>query len=120
MNIYQKCLFLLLLAISGCATIDSYDSRALTRFDPLSQNGKYEIWRYEAFVPAGGGSYGLNELGEATRTRWLQEHLRMNGLSSIGYEIIETKTSVAGEGFAGNSHRIFYVVKALKENIGLK
>ncbi len=120
MKLYRKYLFLLLLIISGCSTIDSYDSRALTRFDPISQNGKYEIWKYEAFVPAGGGGYGMNELGEATRIRWLQEHLRMNGLSSIGYEIIETKTSVAGEGWAGNSHRIFYVVTAINENFGMR
>jgi hypothetical protein len=120
MKIYRKYLFLLQISISGCATIDSYDSRALTRFDPISQNGTHEIWKYEAFVPAGGGSYGLNELGDATRKRWLLEHLRMNSLSPTDYEIIETKTSVAGEGWAGNSHRIFYFVKAIKESSGVK
>jgi hypothetical protein len=120
MRLYRKYIFLLLIIISGCATIDSFDSRALTRFDPILQNDKYEIWKYEAFVPAHGGSYGMGDLGDATRIRWLQEHLRMNGLSPISYEIIETKTSVAGQGFGGTSHRVYYVVKAIKENVRMK
>lgn len=117
---YRNYILLFFMIISGCAVVDSHDSRQLTRFDPVSQHEKYEIWRYEAFVPAGAGSYGMNELGEATRVRWLQKHLQMNGLSPVDYEIIETKSSVAGQGWVGSSHRIFYVIKAKREDVGIK
>jgi hypothetical protein len=120
MKINIRVLYSFLLVFTGCAFIDTHDSRALTRFDPINQNEDYEIWKYEAFVPAGGGDYGFNDLGEATRMRWLVEHLRINNLSSIDYEIVDKKTSIAAEAWAGKSYKIFYFVKIPRKNSGLR
>lgn len=106
--------------ISGCSTIDKHDRGGLTKFDPISEYNTYDLWRYEAIAMTVISSYGMTDEGEATRMRWLIELMQMNNLPIVNYEIVDKKTVLLREGWAGASYRIIYTVKIPKGNGSVK
>ena len=106
--------------MSGCSTIDQHDRGALTKFEPISEYNTYDLWRYEAIAMTVSSSYGMTDEGEATRMRWLIEQMQMNNLPIVGYEVVDKKTVLLRQGWAGASYRIIYTVKIPKGNGSVK
>lgn len=112
MKVTMSLLLTFTLTVSGCAVVDKADRSALTKFEPMSTNQEYSIWRYEAVTQPLG--HDLDESGEETRMRWLVEYMQMNNLPALGYEILDKKIIKIGQSFIGNAHRIIYTVKIPK------
>lgn len=112
--------FFVTMFISGCATVDRSDRSALTKFNRIAEYNTYDLWRYEATAMTVSSSYGLTEEGEATRMRWLIEHMQLNDLSIFDYEIVDKKTVLLVQGLLGASYKMTYTVKIAKGSSTVK
>lgn len=108
-----KYLWLLIVFLSGCASLESVSQ--VTTFAPAgTENG----WHYYHYTAIAGPDYPLNDSGEAARMHWLRKQLSLNHLDPDSYEITSRQFICSTKGLLGESGRVHYTVRVPANNSG--